>query len=476
MDSTKSDEQLHIVMFPHFAFGHVSPFVQLSNKFTSYGIKVSFFSIPGCIPKIKSIITPSSNTQIIPLQIPSSIEGLNPNVSGTSDLPITHFVKLLEASDLMQSEVKSILSQLKPNLVIFEHFQQWIPQIASQLGIKTVFFSVCSAISNAYLYVPSRLSGVGNQNGKKPTVSDLMKCPPGFPENSSAKNMNTFAATDFMVLFMGPLTSFERFHTSINGSSAIILKSCEEMEGPYIDYLKTQFKKPIILTGPLVPEPPKPCSENLDKELDTWLSQFSTKSVVFCSFGSHTCLNKEQIIELALGLELTGLPFILVLNFPMKSDPKAELEHILPNGFIGRVQNRGYIYSGWVQQQKILAHDNVGCYVCHVGFSSVQEAIMNECQVVMLPLLTDQLLNAKLVSGDLKAGIEVNRRDEDGYFGKEDVREAVRTVMVDVDKEPGKSIRENHKKWSDYLKNYELHDKYITNMVSELKALVLEAT
>lgn len=63
---------------------------------------------------------------------------------------------------------------------------------------------------------------------------------------------------------------------------------------------------------------------------------------------------------------------------------------------------------------------------------------MNDCQVVMLPQKVDQFLNAKLLNGDMKAGVEVNWRDEDGYFDKEDIKEAVEMVMVEVDKQPGK--------------------------------------
>lgn len=51
-----SDEALHVVMFPYFAFGHISPFVQLSNRLCVHGIKVSFFSAPTNISRIKSTL------------------------------------------------------------------------------------------------------------------------------------------------------------------------------------------------------------------------------------------------------------------------------------------------------------------------------------------------------------------------------------------------------------------------------------
>jgi UDP:flavonoid glycosyltransferase YjiC (YdhE family) len=182
-------------------------------------------------------------------------------------------------------------------------------------------------------------------------------------------------------------------------------------------------------------------------------------------------LNHDQIKELVLGLELTGLPFFLVLNFPAELDSQTELNQALPSRFLERVKGRGVLHTGWVQQQLILAHSSVGCYVCHSGFSSLIEALVNDCQLAMLPLKGDQFLNTKLIAGDLKAGVEINRRDEDGYFGKDDICEAVKTVMLDVDKEPGKSMRENHKKWREFLLNAQIQNQYIVELIEELKAM-----
>ncbi|XP_045830899.1 UDP-glycosyltransferase 79A6-like [Trifolium pratense] len=141
-------------------------------------------------------------------------------------------------------------------------------------------------------------------------------------------------------------------------------------------------------------------------------------------------------------------------------------------GFLERVKNRGIVHSGWLQQLLILEHSSVGCYVCHAGFSSVIEAIVNGCPLVLLPLKGDQFFNSKLIADDLKAGIEVNnRKDEDGFFEKEELLEAVKAVMVEVDKEPGKQIRENHKKWREFLLNKEIQDKFIPDLVAQLKSL-----
>ena len=390
------------------------------------------------------------------------------------NLPSSNAVKLIKAIDLTQPQIKTILSDLKPHFVLFDFAQYWVPSLASEFGIQTMFFSVFSAICNAYVIVPARLAGI---EGRPVTAGDLIKSPPGFPTTfyHGDRLIKTFEARSFSFVYEpveGSPSNYERIQEGINGCSAIVLKTCSEMEGPYIDYMKTQFRKPFILTGPLVPEP---VSGELDEKWTQWLARFPAKSVVSCSFGSETFLTIEQIRELALGLELTGLPFFLVLNFPanVAGGGRAELERSLPEGFLGRVKDRCVVHVGWVPQQLILAHTSIGCYLCHVGFSSVIEALVNDCQLALLPIKSDQFFNSRLIgeNGILKAGVEVNMRDEDGYFGKEDIFAAVKTVMVDADLEPGRSIRLNHKKWRNFLLDEDVQDKYISNMVLAMKKL-----
>ncbi|KAL5562161.1 hypothetical protein UlMin_031908 [Ulmus minor] len=460
------ETHLHVVMFPFFAFGHISPFIQLSNKLSSHGVRISFFSIPACISRIESLLIPSPSTQIIPLQIPP-VNGLTANIAGTSDLPRSETGNLIKAVDSMQPQIKSLLSQLKPQFVVFDFAQYWLPPIASDLGIKTLFFSVFSAISGAYVTVPERLAGIeGNDK-----VTELKKPPLGFPPSSTAR-LKTFEAQDFLLFFTsfdGEPRIYDRVIAGLSGSSAIIMKTCQDIEGPHLDFMKTQFKKLVLLAGPLVPEPP---SGELEEKWANWLGQFPPRTVIFCSFGSETFLDEDQIRELTLGLEQTGLPFLLVLNFPKKLDAIAELNRVLPEGLTERVKERGVVHTGWMQQQLILAHDSVGCYLCHSGFSSVIEALVNDCQLVLLPFKGDQFLNAKLLAEDLECGVAVNRRDDDGYFGKEDIYEAVKIVMIEVEKEPGRTKRSNQERWRRFLLEKKVQDQFISEMVAEMEALV----
>lgn len=455
-----NEEQLHVVMFPFLAFGHISPFVQLSNKLFSHGVRITFLSAESNISRIRSSLNLNPAVNVIPLQFPNGI-------SNTADLPPHLAANLVHALDLTQPQVKSLLLELKPHYVFFDFAQHWLPKIASQLGIKSVHFSVYSAISDSYITVPSRFSHL---EGTNITFEDLKSPPPGYPQNSHV-SLKAFEAMDFMFLFKRSgehLTGYERVLQSLGECSFIVFKTCREIEGPYLEYIEKQFGKPVLLSGPLVPEPSR---DVLEEKWSKWLDTFPAKSVILCSFGSETFLNDDQIRELASGLELSGLPFILVLNFPSDLSAQSELERTLPKGFLERVKDRAVVHTGWFQQQLVLKHPSVGCYVCHAGFSSVIEAMVNECQLVLLPFKGDQFFNSKLVANDLEAGVEVNRREEDGYFHKEGVLKALKTLMVEDDREPGKQIRENHMKWSKFLSDKEIQNNFITNLIAQLKSM-----
>ncbi|CAK8576237.1 unnamed protein product [Lathyrus sativus] len=459
-----SISKIHIVMFPYLGFGHLSPFVQLSNRLFSHGIQISFLSPLSNIPKIKSSFNLNPAIQIIPLNFPNNIPSI------TSELHPDMFGALFQAIDLLQDQVKTILLKLKPHFVFFDFVQNWLPKLASELSIKSVYFSVYSAICISYLSPHSRLS-VADIEKRDLTYEDLKHSPFGFPQKSII-SLQTFQARTIFTMMVQTFgdnpTVSDRIAQVLSECSLIVLKSCREIEGPYIDYYQNQVKKPVLFSGVLVPEP---SMDVLDEKWTKWLDNFPTQSVILCSFGSETFLSDDQINELAIGLELTNLPFILVLNFPSNLNTEVELERALPKGFIERVKNRGIVHSGWLQQQLVLNHSSVGCYVCHAGFSSVIEAIVNDCQLVLLPFKGDQFLNSKLIADDLKAGVEVKRNDEDGFFQKEDLLEAVKTVMVEVDKEPGKEIRENHMKWREFLLDREIQNKFIIDLVEQLKCL-----
>ncbi|KAK4367133.1 hypothetical protein RND71_015013 [Anisodus tanguticus] len=82
----------------------------------------------------------------------------------------------------------------------------------------------------------------------------------------------------------------------------ILMKTCRDFDGKYMDYLSSLASKKILPVGTLV-------QESIDKdgheEIMQWLDKKEKSSTVFVSFGSEYFLSKEEIHEVAQVLELS---------------------------------------------------------------------------------------------------------------------------------------------------------------------------
>ena len=119
------------------------------------------------------------------------------------------------------------------------------------------------------------------------------------------------------------------------------------------------------------------------------------------------------------------MPLLAALKAPIGYNT---IESALPQGYIERTKGRGIITGSWVQQQHVLQHPSIGCFVTHCGAGSVTEALVSNCQLVLLRQATDQFINARMLSLDLQVGLEVEK-DEFGYFCKH-VCEAIKVMNL----------------------------------------------
>ncbi|KHN11172.1 UDP-glycosyltransferase 79B3 [Glycine soja] len=105
-----------------------------------------------------------------------------------------------------------------------------------------------------------------------------------------------------------------------------------------------------------------------------------------------------------------------------------------------------------------------------VIFCAFGKAMVNECQLVLLPHAGDQFINARIMSGDLKVGVEVEK-SEDGLFTREAVCKVLRAVM-DSDSEVGQMVRTNHAKWRKFLFSKGLENSYVDHFNQNLHSLL----
>ena len=115
-------------------------------------------------------------------------------------------------------------------------------------------------------------------------------------------------------------------------------------------------------------------------------------------------MSKEEMGEMARGLELSGVSFIWVIRFPKGEE--VPLRDALPEVPYERTLGRGIIAEGWAPQDAILTHPAIGSFVTHCGWGSILEALLWGVPMVTMPWDRDHLLKFKLVN-ELGTGVEV---------------------------------------------------------------------
>ncbi|WJX44607.1 UDP-glycosyltransferase 79B30 [Trifolium repens] len=456
-----SSFSLHIAMYPWFAMGHQTAFIHLANKLVKKGHKITFFTPKKAQSKLESFNLHPQSITFITIKVPH-VDGLPPNAETTADVPYPLQPHLMTAMDRTKPDIETHLIKLKPHIVFYD-FAHWIPSLTKPLGIKALHYCIISTVTVGYTLTPARYS-----KGNNISEFDLMEPPSGYPDSSiklhsheakalAAKRKESFGSN---VLF------YDRQAIASNEADALGYRTCREIEGPFLDYIQKQFNKPVLTTGPVILENP---NSVLDEKWANWLGGFKTESVVYCCFGSECNLIPNLFQELMLGLELTGKPFFAALKPPFGF---TTIEEALPEGFSERVEGRGVVYGGWVQQQLILEHPSVGCFITHCGSGSLSEALVNKCQLVLLPNVGDQILNARMMGNSLKVGVEVDK-GEDGLYTKDNVYKAV-SIVMDDENEISNNVKANHAKIREMLLNKDLETSYIDDFCNKLQEIVVE--
>ena len=452
---------LHIAMFPWFAMGHLTPYLHLSNKLAKRGHKISFFIPKKTQTKLQHLNLNPNLITFVPLNVPH-IDGLPFGAETSSDVPFSLVPLIATAMDQTEKQIEHLLKELNPQIVFFD-FQYWLPNLTQKLGIKSLQYWITSPFSISYFW-----NGPRHSQGKGLTVDDLKKPPSGYPDSSIKLYQHElrFLSSSRKLVFGSGVFLYDRLHIGTSLADAIGFKGCKELDEPYAEFLGNFYGKPYLLSGPLLPETPK---TTLDEKWESWLKGFKNGSVVFCAYGSEGPLEKNQFQELLLGLELTCCPFLAALKPPIGFE---SIEEALPEGFNERVKGKGFVYGSWIQQQLILKHPSVGCFITHCGAASITEALVNTCQLVLLPRVgVDHIMNARMMSEKMKVGVEVDKGDEDGLFTKESVCEAVKIVMDD-ENEVGRKVRKNHNELRKFLLSENLESSCVNNFCEKLQRLI----
>ncbi|KAJ7961081.1 UDP-glycosyltransferase [Quillaja saponaria] len=435
----KTDKQLHIAMFPWLAMGHIYPNFELAKIFAQKGHSITLISTPrniGRLPQVPSHLEHLIKLVSLPI-LPKHRENLPDNAESSMDVTPNQIPYLKMAYDGLQESLSQLLKSSPPDWILYDFASEWLPPLARSLQIQCVFFGVSPAWNICFFDTPK--AQLGNAAAFRTKPEDYLRPPHWIPFHSNIGLKPYEVKKMFEGISdkeTGNTVSFN-FNKAVSDCDFFSFRSCNELESEWLNLLAEIYKKPVSPVGVIPPS----CQ------------------VVYIAFGSELKLGQQDLTEMALGLELSGLPFFWALK--KQRDSSVDL----PDGFQDRISDRGVVCKDWVPQLKILAHESIGVYFTHCGSGSAIEGLHFGRVLVMLPYLLDQALFARVLE-EKKLGIEIPRNEEDGSFTRNSVAKSLRLALIDVE---GSIYREKAKDMGFLFSDKDRHEEYINKFLERLQ-------
>ncbi|KAI8545076.1 hypothetical protein RHMOL_Rhmol07G0014600 [Rhododendron molle] len=470
----RETSKIHVVLLPFPAFGHMMPFHQLAIALAEAGVYVSYILTPLNtlrLPKPPQNLSPKISFVSLPLPIPD-LSPLPEGAEATVDL-ISGGWELIKDFELLQKPLEKFVLEHSPDWLVIDFFTSaWGTDVGKDCGVPVLAFSPFSAATCLFWGPPEYLTGDG-QKRVRSSPESLTKPPEwvAFPSSVAYHNFEAADGALLKGLYEDNATGIslaKRFAKIINASQAVAIRSSRELGGEYLSLYAKLIGKPAIPVGLLPPEKPKERQITDESWIETfkWLDQQEPRSVVFVGFGSECKLSREQVHEIAYGLEESELPFLWSIRKPIWAKDDVD---VLPPGFAERSfdNKRQKVCFGWAPQREILAHPSIGGSLFHAGWGSAIEALQFGHCLVVLPFIYDQGLNARfLVEKGLAFEVE---RGDDGSFERSDIAKALRGAMMGKE---GEGMRACSRDVAVVIGDREIHEGYIAGLVEFLKSRI----
>ncbi|KAJ3702792.1 hypothetical protein LUZ61_006497 [Rhynchospora tenuis] len=149
-----------------------------------------------------------------------------------------------------------------------------------------------------------------------------------------------------------------------------------------------------------------------------WLDQQPANSVVYVAFGSIATLDQNQLEEFAFALDSDQMRFLWVT----RPDQTMGEHHDFLKQFRESINRsgKGKIVN-WCNQEKVLAHPSIVCFVSHCGWNSVMDGVRNGVPFLCLPFFADQLAIRNHLCDVVKVGLSLVK-NENGVVTREEIR------------------------------------------------------
>ncbi|KAM6568297.1 hypothetical protein CsatB_016282 [Cannabis sativa] len=403
-----STSSLVVVMVPFLAQSHLNQLLQFANVVSSYDIPVHYISSTLHISQVKSR---ASN----PIHQLTKIH--------FHDYPLPFSSSSLSLSDDDESCFTA------------KFIENWFPLFEASPHLRQPIFDLLQSLSQSTKRLVV-IHGVMMAS----VVQDVVRIPNG--EAYSFNCISVFANFVYGSLSFGrndvvPIKNIPPLESCFPAVMKDFFGERDEgaIEGTFLQSLVNDIgveNNKVWAVGPLHQIT---ITNNKDKWLLEWLDKQEPNSVLYISFGTTPVFSDEEIKEIAIGLELSGVKFIWALREGDKFDVLGSNEEgegpQVPDGFEERMKGMGIVVREWVSQVEILRHKSIGGFMSHCGWNSCMESISMGVPLATWPLHSDQPINALFITQVLKVGVAVmewEQRDE--VVSSSMISRAVRTLMA----------------------------------------------
>ncbi|KAL8216947.1 hypothetical protein R6Q57_023784 [Mikania cordata] len=432
---------LHFVLFPLMAQGHLVPMVDIARILAQRGATVTIITTPNDANRIRPVISRAIEAKLkillLELQPRLAEVGLPEGCDSFDQLPSFEYWKNLSAAiDLLEQPAEDLLRQLSPppDCIISDFLFTWTTDVARLFNIPRLVFNGPGCFFLLCMHVAIRSNILGDTE----SVNERVVLP-GLPDRIEVTKLQITGSSKAAT--KDDMKSWVKAVDAEKAAHGIVVHTFNELEPEYVkEYTRVKETK-IWCIGPVslcnkngldIAERGNKAAINEHSCLN-WLDEREPGTVLYVCLGSLARVSSKQAIELGLGLESINRPFIWCIR-----NKTEEFKTWLSQGFEDRVRDRGLIIHGWAPQVLILSHQAIGGFLTHCGWNSTLESVSAGVPMITWPFFADQFLNEAFIVDVLKIGVRIGVQisvlyGEEDKVGvvvkKEDVKKAVECLM-----------------------------------------------
>uniref|UniRef100_A0A0D9WQD9 Glycosyltransferase n=1 Tax=Leersia perrieri TaxID=77586 RepID=A0A0D9WQD9_9ORYZ len=400
-----------VVLFPSLGVGHLNPMLELAAVCIRHGLAVTI-AVPDPATTAPAF---SATLRKYASRLPSlSVHSLPPPPPAADAAAAAAAHPILRMLAVLRAHAPALRALLRgAHALVADMFSVYALDAAAEAGVPG-YILFCTGAANlaVFLRLPQFCSGSGGES-----LRDLGDAPVSFPgvRPIPASYLPEEVLDRGTDLSAAVLDAFGR----MADGRGILTNTFEALEGSAVAALRdARDTPPVYCVGPLIASGAEEEEEERQHPCLAWLDAQPERSVVFLCFGSRGALSREQVREMATGIENSGQRFLWVLRAPAGETEAAAL---LPDGFVSRTADRGMVVTAsWVPQVAVLQHASTGAFVTHCGWNSTLEAVAAGVPMVCWPLDAEQWMNKVFIVEEMKVGIEV-RGYEPGVLVEADI-------------------------------------------------------